>query len=975
MAKMAMLRTTEANMKPAVWLMTMAVLGAAIWAVASATASNTPVSPGPARPAVPAAAPASTWEPSQEQWQRQIEADWLVQLRLRGLVQNPPGRTATQDDAAGGVDGVKNGRWGFMAVGAAGPAWWQVDLGSSRALARVVIYNRCESCPERAAKIAVLLGDDGKTWKQVYQHNGTVFYGVKDNKPLVVDLKSAQSRFVRLALPDGGPLHLDEVEVYGTDQPSVNIALNRPADQSGTCVWSRQWYPALTFAEAAQDVIDRGRKLAQQRRGEGVDSSSALSQLDAAARKLAALPPAACEADQRAVYFQARWAVRKLIFASPLLNFDRLLFVQRAPGTYSHMSDQNYGWWSRPGGALCILEGFRQDRPRVRMLQPMSQPGSYNYPEVSYDGRKILFSWCRYYPGLSADGDKFDKAHLNADGFYHLFEINPDGTGLRQLTAGKYDDFNGRYLPDGRILFLSTRRGQSLQCDRASAAASTSSVVTDCYVRCGGGPGRPVAVYTLHTMNADGGDLRPISAFESFDWTPSVADDGRILYSRWDYVDRSNGPYMKLWSTNTDGTNPQSVWGMDSTCPNSTFEPRSIPGSRKIVFIGSAHHSITAGPLVLLDPNVAGDSHAALTRLTPEVCYPEAVGYPTSYFANPWPFSEQLFLTSWSDQPLQFEGGANPANAAGVYVFDAVGGMELLYRDAAISSMYPMPLAPRPVPPQHADATTAEQEGKFLLLNVYSGMPDVKPGSVRALRIVAVPAKTRPEQNYPNIGLMGEDPGKLVLGTVPVNADGSACFRAPSGVNMFFQALDGEGMAIRTMRTITYLQPGQTLSCVGCHDSRNNAPPNSRPLALNSEPSRLHAAPDGSWPMRFDRLVQPVLDSNCVSCHKPGGQGAKLDLTAANAWKNLVAAGKPSISDQVRGHYGTPSLPGKTIARDSSLPAMLKAGHHGLKLDDASMRRLILWLDLYAQNRGAFSDEQEKAQIELRKKWAPMLEQ
>jgi hypothetical protein len=960
-------------MKPAVWLITAAVLAAAIWAaatgVASAGASNASAAAGPA-----AATPTVAFEPSQEAWQKQVEADWLVQLRLRGLGENPPGRTATQDGAAGAVDGIKNGRWGFMAAGANGGPWWQVDLGSSRALARVVIYNRCDTCADRAAKIAVLLSDDGKTWKQVYQHDGTVFYGFRDNKPLVVDLKSAKSRFVRLQIP-GDLLHLDEVEVYAADQPTVNIALNRPADQSGVCQWSSQWHPAWNFAEAARDVIDRGRKLAQQRRGEGVDTSAALAQLDAAASKLAALAPAASEADQQAVYFQARWAVRKLILSSPLLNFDRMLLVQRAPGTYSHMSDQNYGWWSRPGGGLCILEGFRQDRPRMRMLQPMPQPGSYNFPEVSYDGQKILFSWCRYYPGLAADGNKFDKSHLSADGFYHVFEINPDGTGLRQLTAGKYDDFDGRYLPDGRIVFLSTRRGQSLQCDRASAAASTAGAVTDCYVRCGGGPGRPVAVYTLHTMNADGGDLRPISAFESFDWTPSVAADGRILYSRWDYVDRSNGPYEKLWSTNPDGTSPQSVWGMDSTCPNSTFEPRSIPGSRKIVVIGSAHHSITAGPLVLVDGNVASDSHASLTNLTPEVCYPEAVGYPLSYFANPWPLSEQLFLTSWSDQPLQFEGGVNPANAAGVYVFDAVGGLELLYRDAAISSMYPMPLASRPVPPQHADITTDEHEGRFLLLNVNSGMPDVKPGSVKAIRIIAVPAKTHPSQEYPHIGVTGENPGKLVLGTVPVSADGSAYFRAPSGVNVFFQALDADGMAIRTMRTITYIQPGQTLSCVGCHDSRNNAPPNSRPLALNSEPSKLHAAPAGSWPMRFDRLIQPVLDSQCVTCHKPGGQGAKLDLTAADAWKNLVAAGKPSITEQVGMHYYTPSMPGKTVARDSYLLPMLKAGHHGLKLDDASMRRLILWLDLYAQNRGAFSDEEEKAEIELRKKWAPMLEE
>ncbi len=664
-----------------------------------------------------------------------------------------------------------------------------------------------------------------------------------------------------------------------------------------------------------------------------------------------------------------------MIFASKLLDFGRLLFVRRAPGTYSHMSDQNYGWWSRPGGGLCVLEGFRQDRPRVRMLQPMAGEGSYNYPDVSFDGGRILFSWCRYYPNLSGDGNKFDKAHLNADGFYHLFEVNADGTGLRQLTSGKYDDFDGRYLPDGRIVFLSTRRGQALQCNRQSSAASLRATLPDAYVRCGGGESRPVAVYTLHTMDASGGDLRPISAFESFDWTPSVAGDGRILYSRWDYVDRSNGPYMKLWSTNPDGTSPQIVWGNDSCTPNATFDPRSIPGSRKIICIGSAHHSITAGPLVLVDPDIGVDSAAALTNLTPEVCYPEAVGFPQSYFSGPWPLSEGLYLVGWSDQALAFEGGANPANAMGVYVFDALGGLELLYRDPNISSMHPMPLVARFAPPSRADATAPDQqEGRFLLFDAQAGMTGLPGGSVRALRVIAVPAKTHPAQNYPQIGVMGEDPGKLVLGTVPVAADGSAFFRVPAGVNVLFQALDEHGMAIRTMRTITYVQPGQTLSCVGCHDPRNVSPTNARATALNSLPSKLRLGPDGTWPLRFDRLVQPILDANCTSCHKPGGQAAALDLTGQNAWKNLTTAGKPSITDQVRSHYGTPSLPNRTVARDAFLLPMLKAGHHGVKLDAAATSRLALWLDLYAQKSGTFSDEEEKAVLELRKKWAPMLD-
>ena len=217
---------------------------------------------------------------------------------------------------------------------------------------------------------------------------------------------------------------------------------------------------------------------------------------------------------------------------------------------------------------------------------------------------------------------------------------------------------------------------------------------------------------------------------------------------------------------------------------------------------------------------------------------------------------------------------ANPRNALGLYLYDAFGNLTLLHRDRDISSMNPIPIRPRTRAPELANRTDWDgvQEGSFLLQDVYQGLGSVERGSVKRLRVVGVPPKVQPQMNFPVLGVSHEDPGKFVLGTVPVEIDGSAYFRVPSGIPVFFQALDAEGLALQTMRSLTYVQPNETLACVGCHESRNASPPaTGRPLLAAQRPaSRLLPDPSGTWPLRYDELVQPVLDRHCVVCHAPG---------------------------------------------------------------------------------------------------------
>jgi hypothetical protein len=901
-------------------------------------------------------------------WRARVEADWLRQDAKR----NVPVLTK-EADAAGGVDGIKDGKWGFHTADELNP-WWQVDLQQPVPLGRVVLYNRCDAAA-RNARILVLVSADGKEFRQVYQHDGTAFYGFTDGKPLVVELKAVTARFVRLALRGKGYFHLDEVEIYPMRE-SRNIASGKPATQSSTSQWSvSRAQPACTYPVAL--VVERGLKLAESQGRLGAVVAKPAAVLRQVSDELKA---ATTEEALRALYFRAHWAVREMALANPLLNFDDLLFVKRAPGIFPHMSDQHYGWWSRPGGGICVAAGFKAGAPQIRCLTADMPAGSFTTPELSFDGKKILFAYCRYHPTLADEKRKSDKANVPADAFYHVYVMNRDGSDRHPLTGGKYDDFDAHWLPDGNIVFLSTRKGLAPQVTAAFSDSTRTADLPDSYVRCGGDAYRPVPVFTLHAMDADGRNIRPLSAFENFEWTPSVASDGRILYTRWDYIDRFNGHFFSLWSANPDGTNPQLVYGNYTVRPQVKCEARSIPGSTRLIITAGAHHSITGGALALLDRTRGTEDAAPITSLTPDVCWPETGGWPEHYYANPWPLSEEYFLTAWSAAKLPphcrvDDSARNPPNAMGLYLLDAFGNQELLFRDDALTSMYPQPLAARarpPVVPMVANWSGA-QEGSFLVQDVYRGLEGVARGSIKRLRLVAVPPKVQPNMNSPILGISKEDPGKYVLGTCPVEADGSAYVRVPSGVPVFFQALDGEGLAVQTMRSLTYVMPGETLACIGCHETRESAPVSGKPvLAALRPPSKITPGPDGSWPLRFDRLVQPVLDRNCAVCHKPGGETAKLDLTPAKAYDTLLACSGGNLHKLAVERDR--SIAGECVAANSRLWKLLAAGHHSVKLTDEDRARLATWLDTYAHRLGHYSAEQELELAALRTRWANLLQ-
>jgi hypothetical protein len=663
-------------------------------------------------------------------------------------------------------------------------------------------------------------------------------------------------------------------------------------------------------------------------------------------------------------YLRAHALRRKIALANPLMGFGKLLFCKRAPTSYSHLVMQYYGWRARPGGSMFVLDEPGYSFAARDIFDGALDKGSILEPRLSYDAQCIVFSY------VESAGKEYDPLQLdNAadEGFYHLWEANVDGSGLRQITRGAYDDLMPAYLPDGGIVFSSTRR--------------------EGYARCFGAQFSPRwHVYALHRVDPDGQNLRALSYHDTNEWFPTVSNAGMILYSRWDYIDRDAVTHQTLWGTRPDGTNPVAIWGNATEKPHCTFQMQPIPGSQKIVFTASAHHSITGGPIVVVDPGAGNNGQEALTRITRGIPFPEAESNDIrEYYDAPWPLSEKYFLASYSPWPLVWEPGANLPNALGIYLIDAFGNRELIYRDPAIGSTNAVPLALRPVPPVLSGTLPNEppHQGEVIIADVYQGLGDVARGTIKSVRIVQIFPKSTPVGGTPPVGLAGEENARAVLGEVPVEADGSAHFTVPARKPVLFQLLDEDGMAYQTMRSVTYVQPGEKVSCIGCHESQKTAPANHPPAAARRPASSIAPGPLENEPFSYILAVQPVLDKYCVRCHSGPEPSGQKDLTGVphngfsrSYWalcgdhdfaglktNSEIAAAALVPRFGMRNQIQMTSPGGAFGARGSRLLRMIREGHHEVRLEREELRRLAQWIDCNAVFYGGYLPEEQARQL------------
>jgi hypothetical protein len=380
---------------------------------------------------------------------------------------------------------------------------------------------------------------------------------------------------------------------------------------------------------------------------------------------------------------------------------------------------------------------------------------------------------------------------------------------------------------------------------------------------------------------------------------------------------------------------------------------------------------------IALDPITGQDCFDAIEMLTPEVCFPEAPGWPASYFHSPWPLSENYFLVSFSFDPLPGMGPKVKRDTeTGIYYFDRFGNMELLYREKGISSMYPIPLQAREVPPIVPSRLDADlgNEGEFVLTDVHtSHFPMPENRRIVELRVFQVLPKSRTHvANVPRIGHANAESARMLLGTVPVEADGSAYFRAPAKKPLYFQAVDENGRAVQSMRSVTYLQPGERQGCVGCHEPRGTTPINGQGLlALQRPPSKIHPGPDGTRPFSYTRLFQPILDKHCIQCHdgEAGDLKSKLVLTGEPA--GTFSKSYESLRKYVRWYeWGGESItqivtrPGQIGADQSPLLKALKDPIHTkhVHLSKEERQRIYIWLDGNVPFYGTYEQQQQLAQ-------------
>jgi hypothetical protein len=682
---------------------------------------------------------------------------------------------------------------------------------------------------------------------------------------------------------------------------------------------------------------------------------------------------------------------RKVAFSNPLLDFDKIVFIKRhfcpdAETTGNHMCDQYFGFNAIRGGGLFVLEKPFSDKPAVRNVlenstcetsrfkgSKITSDGGFLAPDLSYDGKEILFAWTEI---AAKEQDRKRYQQWNEHNTYKVFRVNVDGSALTQITDGPWDDFDPCFMPSGRIAFISERRGG--------------------YGRC---HGRPVPSFTLHSMARDGSDIQCLSPHETNEWQPSIDNNGMILYTRWDYVDRGFNQAHHAWTTFPDGRDPRVVNGNFSpnqgSRPHSEISLRAIPGSRKYMGTAACHHGQAYGSVILIDPTIPDDeAMGPVKRLTPEQLFPEAEigthGDPANY-AAPYPLSEYFFLCVY-DPDSRTNAGTN--NNYGIYLVDAFGNKELVYRDPQISCLDPIPLKARPMPitipsktgfnqalspdekaavPEFGNSGVGGGTGMVSMINVYDSLyPMPKDTKITHLRIVQLLPKTTPYANNPRIGFGDQKSARMILGTVPVEEDGSAYFQMPAQRPVYFQALAADGLAVQSMRSATYLHPGEKLTCRGCHEPRQRTFSTTTqriPKAFQRGPSDITPEVAGSKPFSYPILVQPVLDKNCVACHdKARGEGKKApDLSKGEKrkpgqWFNSYEALKPytffwdnAVFDSVP--YSTP---GRIGARAAKLYAILTKGHYDVKLTPEEMHRLTLWMDSNSDFFGAYDNLQEQ---------------
>ena len=822
-----------------------------------------------------------------------------------------------------GIDLKAKGSTGEL-LWQAHPEWRDAEEQGLPGEAQVATYLFRTITAEKAVPVSAELGsDDGlEVWlngKKLLSQN--VARGVSANSDTVpLELKQGENQLLLKIYNQGGGHGF----YFALGPIETNLAARSAKD-----------YPTLRALPSTRAAIEDRIATYPGKYARGKEFLGRLAEVEKGVLEAeAALGGGDQEAGQRIAALAEKFAVlqREALLANPLLDFDKLLLVKRGAGSLG--LPQN---WQ----ANCSV-GMKGYDNEIAVLSPVGPQGkltTFLKPKetefvgdlkLDFDAEKMLFSM----PGKP--------------GRWQVWEIKMDGSGLRQVTPGDdpdVDNFDPCYLPDGRIIFSSTRAFHGVPC-------------------VGGGD----AVANLCLMKADGTDIRQLCFDQDQNWYPSVLNDGRVIFTRWEYSDAPHYFTRLLFHMNPDGSGQMAHYHSNSYWPNSTFYPKPIPGHpTKLIAIISGHHGVPRmGELIVFDPAKGRfEADGAVQRIPGNGKKVEPIirdglvegSWPK--FLHPMPLSEKYFLVS--SQPT-------PKSKWGIYLVDTFDNMTLIKEEAGYVLFEPVPLHKTTRPPIIPDRVDlAKKDATVYLADIYSGpgLKGVPRGTVKKLRLY------EPHYGYPgmgghiNIGIDGPWDVHRILGTVPVEPDGSASFRVPANTPISVQPLDAEGKALQLMRSWYTAMPGEKFSCVGCHDNQNSTPMSKPTLAAMRQPSEITPWHGPARGFSFKREVQPVLDKYCVGCHKEGAKPhdgqAVPDFAAKDkpGWRGFTPsyiALHPFVRRPGPESDAHLQQPLEFHADTSELIQMLKRGHYNVKLDDEAWDRLITWIDLNVPDHGTWTE-------------------
>jgi formylglycine-generating enzyme required for sulfatase activity len=625
------------------------------------------------------------------------------------------------------------------------------------------------------------------------------------------------------------------------------------------------------------------------------------------------------------------------LLANPLLDFDRLLMIRRRADQLGLPSNFNSNPDLKPTGydnTLVVLSPVRPDGKLETIFRPQGDRFIGDI-DLHYDADRLLLSI------------------PDAQGRWGVAELHLDSgrlTPLPLIDEPDVHNYDACYLPDGRIVFTSTAPFVGVPC------VGGTSKVANLYLR------------------EHDGRIRRLTNDQDHNWCPTVLNNGQILYQRWEYADIAHAFMRLLFHANPDGSHQMEYYGSNSFWPTAMFFARPIPNhpSKVIAVVGGHHDLPRQGQLVIFDPAKGSHEASGVVQRIPgfgkkvePVILDGLIGGNWPLFLHPYPLSEKYFLVS-----------CKPTKTSlwGVYLVDIFDNFVLLYEEPGRAMLEPIPLRKTPRQPLVPDVVQPDQkEATAFVADVYygPGLQGVPRGTVKSLRLISYEFTFHGFGGEPDrVGFDGPWDVKRILGTVPVETDGSAYFRVPANTPVAVQPLDAEGKALALMRSWFTAMPGEVVSCAGCHEPQNSAPPvQARPTALLRSPSTIkpwYGPPRG---FSFVREVQPVLDAYCIRCHH--GRPLENGLTAFD----LTARPAEDVPSAFQMHF-TPSyvalhrfvhiptlesdahlLPPRDFHADTSkLIQILRDDHYGVRLDSEAWDRLITWIDLNAAAHGTWQE-------------------